>query len=79
MAKFRTRNYDREINPFTDEPWRTPGEFFGDAIANVEAKKLDKLQKRQAKRKIAHLTSKDIDRLSKLAELLEEDEDDDDE
>jgi hypothetical protein len=75
MAKFRTRNYDREINPFTDEPWRTPGEFIGDALANAEANRLNRLEKRQAKRKLKYMSSKDIDRLAKLAELLEDDDD----
>ena len=76
MAKFRTRDYTRSVNPFTDEPWRTPGEFFSDAMANAEAKRLDRLERRQAKRKYTRLTKEDQQKLDYLLEKMEEMEDD---
>lgn len=87
MAKFRTRDYSREINPFTGEPWRTPSEFIGDAIANAREEELERLQRKQAKEKLARMSSKDLDKFSRILDKIkdldwedddEEDEEDDD-
>lgn len=84
MAKFRTRDYSRDINPFTGEPWRTPGEFISDAIANARQEEMERLQRKQAKEKLARMSSKDLDKFSRILDKikdldLEDDEEEDDE
>ena len=71
--KYRTRDYSRDTNPFTGEPWRTPAEFFGDALDNTRARKLRKTEQKLAKREYADMSSSERARVREYAELSDED------
>lgn len=72
MAKHRTRNYSRKINPFTGEPWRTPSEFFKDAAINADERELEEIRQRKAYRLLAEKSPEEIRRLAEMAEELDD-------
>ena len=73
MAKYRTRDWSRSINPFTGEPWRTPKEFFSDASANSNERKLIKCQQKRNEKILGTLTEEEAESIQRNREAKKQD------